>query len=289
MEKHQYCLLFPVANEVDQTALRESIEKNGLREPITVYEGKILDGRNRYNALVELRLLESNDKLKPEHYVEFSGTDALEFVLDKNLARRHLSESQRAMVAAELANIGWGGNRHELGQKREHQDANLHLDQPALDFDPAPPSTPAEPLVSRAAAAKKLHVSTRSAATAAKIKKTSAPEVTEAVKKGTLSLAAAEKVAKLPLEKQREVASASNPKKAAKETLQTTPSPDSPALEPPGHHFNTKVGQGRVWKDKGIVRFEIVEAEKTKNFSIVESEIDAFLDAVTRCREVDPG
>ena len=46
MEKHQYCLLFPVANEVDQTALRESIEKNGLREPITVYEGKILDGRN---------------------------------------------------------------------------------------------------------------------------------------------------------------------------------------------------------------------------------------------------
>lgn len=58
------------------------------------------------------------------------------------LHRRHLSESQRGMVASKLANITHGGNRKD-------QDANLHFE------------------VSRSDAADMLNVSTRTVAAAA--------------------------------------------------------------------------------------------------------------------------
>jgi hypothetical protein len=41
--------------------------------------------------------------------------DPLAFVISKNLKRRHLDESQRAMVAAKLANMMLGDNQHAEG------------------------------------------------------------------------------------------------------------------------------------------------------------------------------
>ena len=54
-------------------------------------------------------------------WVEFEGDDPLAFVIAKNLKRRHLTESQRAMVAAKLAKLPHGGDR------RSDQAANLPL------------------------------------------------------------------------------------------------------------------------------------------------------------------
>src|ERR1700675_3617079 len=75
----------------------KDIERNGLREAILGdAEGTIVDGRNRYRACqvagVEPR------------YEEWRGEGSLEEAsLSLNLRRRHLGESQRAMVAARLA------------------------------------------------------------------------------------------------------------------------------------------------------------------------------------------
>jgi hypothetical protein len=40
------------------------------------------------------------------------GTDPLNFVVSMNLKRRHLNESQRAMIAGKIANMKLGDNQH---------------------------------------------------------------------------------------------------------------------------------------------------------------------------------
>jgi hypothetical protein len=54
VEFHEIASLFPMMDSEEYAALKASIEASGLRKPIVLYEGKILDGRNRYRACVEL-------------------------------------------------------------------------------------------------------------------------------------------------------------------------------------------------------------------------------------------
>lgn len=93
-EFHPYCTLFPQAEESTLADIAADIKENGLNDPIVLYEGKILDGRNRYLACKQA-------KIEPV-YVEYHGDEPLQFVVSKNLHRRHLSESQRAMVAQKI-------------------------------------------------------------------------------------------------------------------------------------------------------------------------------------------
>ena len=50
MEFHSITNIFPMMSEEEFTDLVEDIKKHGLREPIWTWEGKIVDGRNRYLA-----------------------------------------------------------------------------------------------------------------------------------------------------------------------------------------------------------------------------------------------
>jgi|SRR5215831_11758965 len=76
------------------------IAEHGLLNPITLYQGKILDGRNRERACHAA-------KVKPR-YIQYDGNDPAAFVLSQNLARRHLGPSERTMVAARMTNLKWG-------------------------------------------------------------------------------------------------------------------------------------------------------------------------------------
>jgi hypothetical protein len=96
-EFHELCCIFPRCTDEELQLLVSDIRENGLQTPITLYEGKILDGRNRYLACQMLH--------REPDYVEFDGKDPLPFVVSRNLCRRHLSESQRAMVAAAIIEL----------------------------------------------------------------------------------------------------------------------------------------------------------------------------------------
>ena len=54
MDIHEFANIFPMLGDEELKELCADIEKNGLAEPITVYEGKILDGRNRWTACTRL-------------------------------------------------------------------------------------------------------------------------------------------------------------------------------------------------------------------------------------------
>jgi hypothetical protein len=91
---------FPLIEGCAFDDLVASIKANGLFDPITLFEGAILDGRNRYRAC------QAAD-VEP-HMQDFDGDNPLEFVISKNLHRRHLNESQRAMIAAKFATLKVG-------------------------------------------------------------------------------------------------------------------------------------------------------------------------------------
>jgi hypothetical protein len=86
---HPLADLFPMLDKesIGFKALIEDIKANRQHEPVWLYEGKILDGRNRYNACQHL----GKDVLTREYI----GRDPIGFVLSINLHRRHLNASQR--------------------------------------------------------------------------------------------------------------------------------------------------------------------------------------------------
>lgn len=102
IEDHKIASTFPLMRKPALDELIADIEENGLRDKIILFEGKILDGRNRYRAMVRLDPKFST-KTAPKMFAEFDGGDPVEFVVSKNLYRRHLTTSQRAMIAAELS------------------------------------------------------------------------------------------------------------------------------------------------------------------------------------------
>lgn len=202
---HPLADIFPLITGAEFEALRDDIAAHGVREPVILFEGAILDGRNRYRA--------SQAAGVDCPMTEYRGDDAAAFVVSLNIHRRHLTESQRAMAAAKLANLAHGGNR------RVEQVANLQLEAPSLPtFEPeAPKAAP----VSQSEAARLLNVSPRTVATAKKVQDTAPQEVVAAVQTGHISVSLAAQVAELPEEVQAEVAAAEPEamKEAAREAV----------------------------------------------------------------------
>jgi len=97
MKPHPLADLFPRMSREDFAQLSEDINANGLRDPIITLDGLILDGRHRYHACLE-------NEMEPS-FIEFTGDNPVAFVLSKNIHRRHLSASQRAVIVAEC--VSW--------------------------------------------------------------------------------------------------------------------------------------------------------------------------------------
>lgn len=100
MNFHPLSDLFPLMHGREFDDLIADVKANGLREPIWTYQGQILDGRNRWRACQQLSMEAATRT--------YTGDTPLGFVISLNLHRRHLSESQRSMVAARLATLSRG-------------------------------------------------------------------------------------------------------------------------------------------------------------------------------------
>ena len=92
---HPACLLFPRLSDAELHALADDIKRNGLLNPIVTLDGQILDGRNRLAAC-------HIAGIKPR-FIQWTGSGSpLAWVVSTNLVRRHLTASQRAVVAFDL-------------------------------------------------------------------------------------------------------------------------------------------------------------------------------------------
>lgn len=183
---HPLAELFPPMSDVEFATLVADIKENGLRDPIIVHEGQILDGRNRYRACLEIGI---EPMTRPW---DGKGTP-LDFVVSKNLIRRHLDDGQRAAVSARIANIKRGGDRRSENFKPPIGGL--------IDGDDE------ANLVGIERAAELMNVSVRSVERARGIIRRGVPELEAAVMGGGVSLSAAEAVSCLPHDEQREIVS----------------------------------------------------------------------------------
>jgi hypothetical protein len=94
--------LHPLAHAIPQVGEKEffelaaDVKRHGVRNPITVFNGQVLDGRHRLALASALKL--------PLRVVEFDGdeTAARDEVISQNVQRRHLTMAQRGLIVQEL-------------------------------------------------------------------------------------------------------------------------------------------------------------------------------------------
>jgi N6-adenosine-specific RNA methylase IME4/ParB-like chromosome segregation protein Spo0J len=166
---HPLADIFPLLEGAEFDELIADVKANRLLEPIVVYDDQILDGRTRYRACLAAGV---EPTLRP-----FDGDDPVAYVISMNVTRRHLDESQRAMVAARVATLKQGA-RTDLSPIGE---------------------------MSQAKAAELLNVGKRSVERAVEVRDHGTPELQQAVERGAVSVSAAADVATLPADEQREV------------------------------------------------------------------------------------
>jgi hypothetical protein len=117
LRAHPIAELVPHMTPDQYGALMDDIREQGLRTPIVMYEGMVLDGRHRARAWYDLH--GNWDVLS----TEFKGTaeEAIAFVRSHNIKRRHLKPSQIAYYEAQAA--AFRNPQHGRPKKNSHNPA----------------------------------------------------------------------------------------------------------------------------------------------------------------------
>jgi ParB family chromosome partitioning protein len=162
LENHPLADMVPRMGEDEYSSFADDIETNGLRVPIELFEGKILDGRHRYDACIERSIAIKTHNFEGDEHA------ARLLVLSLNLHRRSLTTSQRALLANAMAT-------GKKGVRKTKADGSIN---------PAAPLTQPE-------AAKAMGVSPVTVKRAKKLVAEAPKAVVEAVRDGKTTLNAA--------------------------------------------------------------------------------------------------
>jgi hypothetical protein len=115
LQNHPYADCIPEFNGFGFDLLVKSIREEGLSHPITLFEGKILDGRARYKACglagIEPRFVELQEDDNP-----------LDYLYRKNVLRTHLTEDQQACLIMECRRIETQVGRRRVKAPLRRQD-----------------------------------------------------------------------------------------------------------------------------------------------------------------------
>lgn len=178
-EIHPVAEIMPPMDGDAYSELVEDVRQHGVLEAIWLYDGKVVDGRHRLRAATEVGADFATRTLTLK-----DDESLVAWVLSKNLHRRHLSASQRAMVATKSL-------PHLEEEARKRSNANLRQSTEWANL-------PTREGRARDIAAKSANVSGRSIETAKKIA-AEAPELAKKVESGELSLhKAAQQIRRVP-------------------------------------------------------------------------------------------
>lgn len=178
-EYHEVANIFPMMSADEFSALVEDIRANGQRQPIYLHDGKIIDGRNRYRACQQLGI-------EPDTRTWDGAGSLVSFVVSLNLQRRHLSSSQKAIVAMDvlpMLEAEAEERRVRLGREaalKQHGRVHQLIDEPIDE--------PREPVPQSLEQAAQMVGTNRQYVSDAKRLRDEAPELLERVRSGELTV-----------------------------------------------------------------------------------------------------
>lgn len=124
LEIHPIALLIPEMGDTEFQALKEDISGLGVINPIILFEGKVLDGRHRYKACLELDISCTARDWE-------GGMNPVEYVVSENVHRRHLNQSQKGMIQVAVSDymVDQAKKRQrEAGGDRKSEDYKKSLE-----------------------------------------------------------------------------------------------------------------------------------------------------------------
>lgn len=194
---HPACLAFPMMAEPELQALADDIKVRGLLNPVVLFEGKVLDGRNRL-AACEIAGVEPR-------FVEWEGEGSpTEWVIATNLIRRQLTASQRAVVALDLLPV----------LEREAKERQRRSRGRGKKGGKELPANSGKGKASQVAA--KIAKTNRQYVQDVKAIRQSAPEVVEMIRAGELTVPEGKRLAQLPVAGRKKVLKLLNEQGAGK-------------------------------------------------------------------------
>ncbi|SRR6266498_4262146 len=182
---HPIADIFPLMEDgsPEFEELVKDIDANGLTDPVVLYEGMILDGRNRYRACQKLGLPHREIKFEDLRY----GSDnPITWVWSKNYIRRQLTPGQRDMAAQKLEQLTGSGR----------------------------PSKASAGVKTRKQIAAATGASEKGLERAKRVRDKGLPKVVKAVESGTIALHTADRISRLPEADQEEIMAAPKPAEA---------------------------------------------------------------------------
>jgi N6-adenosine-specific RNA methylase IME4 len=248
-ETHPAADVFPLLEGDEFEALLFDIRDQGLRSPIWLTSGQVLDGRNRLRACLELGVTPV--------FETYEGSEPMAFVWSQNFCRRHLAPGAEAIARAkamelfakeakarQLANLKQNASSVQANLPERETPSSIDsaidtTDVLAIETEHAPRreavkkrtaakleaalSATLGPALAEARgqardfAAKGSNVSSRTVQHAVSVIKNGVPEALAAVERGTLAVSAAAELSKLEPARQREILERANIDRADKE------------------------------------------------------------------------
>lgn len=223
---HEAAGIFPLLSGHPFEELKADIEQHGQREPVVLWHGSIIDGRNRYRACKDLG--------RPVLTREWDGAGSVvAYVVSLNLRRRHLDSSQRAVAAAK-AKAAFEAEAKERQRAQADRGAEGGRGNAKAENPPGAIEKPLAQICAKgsegksaALAAAALNVSPRLVESASKVLRAGAPALQQAVEQGAAKVSAAAVLADLPKPQQEQIVAAGPTAivKAAREVRQAKAAP----------------------------------------------------------------
>lgn len=215
---HPACGMLPMMPPEAIAELAQDIRRHGQQQPIWLYDGQLLDGRNRLEACLLAGV-------EPEVHT-WTGDDPVRWVLSLNFHRRHLTDGQKAVVGARaealiaereatLRAASERAARDAVAAEAEAATASDGAGDDATEVRSGSPETeplrapvqvrPEDMKRARTSAAALVNVSERAIAKGRHLLERAVPSLVDAVERGLVPMSAASTVAELAPEVQERV------------------------------------------------------------------------------------